>query len=180
MTIHEQHAQMVHTLQKPGEDILSGLTPEKCSLMHMAMGIAGEIAELIGSHDRENTIEELGDLEFFLMGYMQILSIAPQEIALAAEELPEPADFIASFVTVIDDILDVTKRYTIYGKPIDIKRVNTILARLLINIMNVYSTMSLDREEVLAQNIEKLTGKSGRYASGKYSDEAANERADKA
>ena len=61
--------------KKPGEDILKSLTPEKCELLHMAVGLAGEVGEFLDAvkrHvfydkpiDRENAIEELGDIEFY-------------------------------------------------------------------------------------------------------------------
>lgn len=60
---------------KRGEEILKSLTPEKCELLHMAIGLAGEVGELLDAvkrHvfydrplDRENAIEELGDIEFY-------------------------------------------------------------------------------------------------------------------
>lgn len=84
---------MVRALAKPGADILASLTPAKCHLGHMAMGIAGEAGEILDAikrHtiynkdlDRENVIEELGDLEFFQEGVRQILGITREEVLLA-------------------------------------------------------------------------------------------------
>lgn len=80
------HMHMVSLLKKPGEAILDTLTPEKCDLWHMATGIVGEAGELTDAIkkavaynkelDRENVIEELGDLEFYLEGLRQILGIS--------------------------------------------------------------------------------------------------------
>jgi len=52
------------------------ITPEQCELLHAAIGIAGEAGELLDAvrkHvfdgeplDRENVIEELGDIDFYL------------------------------------------------------------------------------------------------------------------
>ena len=52
------------------------LTPQQCELLHAAIGIAGEAGELLDAvrkHvfdgqplDRENVIEELGDIDFYL------------------------------------------------------------------------------------------------------------------
>ena len=79
------HAQLVTTLKKPGADILAKLTPQQADLIHMAIGVAGESGELLDAVkkfaiyqkpiDMENIIEELGDIEFFLEGIRQILSI---------------------------------------------------------------------------------------------------------
>lgn len=113
------HSELVRALVKPGADIIWNLTPTSAHLLHMAVGVSGEAGELLDAVkkaaiyvkpiDRENVIEELGDLEFYMEGLRQGLSIT--------------------------------------------------------------------REETLAHNIAKL---SKRYAAGKYSNQAAQERADKA
>lgn len=84
-----QHNQLVKALVKPGEDIINELTPQKAELWHMASCIPGEAGELfdaVKKHviygkelDRENVIEELGDLEFYLEGLRQILNITRPE-----------------------------------------------------------------------------------------------------
>lgn len=113
-----EHHQLVQALAKPGADIVATLTPESAHLLHMAVGVSGEAGELLDAVkkaaiyvkpiDRENVIEELGDLEFYMEGLRQGLGIT--------------------------------------------------------------------REETLKANIAKL---SKRYASGKYSNQQAQERADK-
>lgn len=83
------HAQMVAVLQKPGVDILAALTPHKADMLHMALGIAsegGEVADAIKAWaiygkelDRDNVVEELGDLEFFMEGLRRELKITRDE-----------------------------------------------------------------------------------------------------
>ena len=83
------HSEMVATLVKPGQDIIDSLTPIKAHLWHMASCIPGEAGELfdaIKKHviygkelDRENVIEELGDLEFYLEGLRSALHITRGE-----------------------------------------------------------------------------------------------------
>ena len=80
---------MVAALAKPGEAILSSLTPDRCHLLHMAVGVSGEAGELLDAVkkatiygkplDRENVIEELGDLEFYMEGLRQGLGITREE-----------------------------------------------------------------------------------------------------
>lgn len=75
------HRDMVKKLAKSGEDILKSLTPEKCHLIHMAIGIAGEAGEILDAvkcHvfynkelDLKNIDEELGDSEFYMEGLRQ-------------------------------------------------------------------------------------------------------------
>lgn len=80
---------MVKGLAKPGEAIVDSLTPEKAHQLHMAVGISGEAGELLDAIkksviynkplDRENVIEELGDLEFYMEGLRQGLGITRRE-----------------------------------------------------------------------------------------------------
>lgn len=84
--LENDHHEMVRTLAKPGQDIINSLTPERADLLHMALGVAGEAGELVDAikkHviynkeiDRDNVIEELGDLEFFMKRIRQILNIS--------------------------------------------------------------------------------------------------------
>ena len=84
------YAAMVAVLAKPGEDILDTLSPERVHLLHMAVGVAGEAGELLDAikkHcfynkplDLNNVVEELGDLEFYMEGLRQGLSLLRQEI----------------------------------------------------------------------------------------------------
>lgn len=80
---------MVAALVKSGENIISDLTPESAHLIHMAIGVSGEAGELLDAVkkasiyakpiDRENVIEELGDLEFYMEGLRQCLGISREE-----------------------------------------------------------------------------------------------------
>jgi NTP pyrophosphatase (non-canonical NTP hydrolase) len=75
------HSELVANLVKPGGEILKTLTPEKCHLLHMVLGIAGEAGELVDAikkHviydqdlDLDNVVEELGDLQFYMEGLCQ-------------------------------------------------------------------------------------------------------------
>lgn len=66
------------------------LTPLQCAITHMSMGILGEAAEVMEvlvDHvlldqplDKENIIEELGDIEFYLEGLRQAIGVSRAEI----------------------------------------------------------------------------------------------------
>jgi len=83
------HADMVKALAKPGADIVASLTPETTHLLHMAVGVSGEAGELLDAVkkaaiyvkpiDRDNVVEELGDLEFYMEGLRQGLGISREE-----------------------------------------------------------------------------------------------------
>ena len=88
-TVEASHTAMVAALVKPGADILASLTPIKCNTLHMAVGISGESGELLDAIkkavmynkplDRENVIEELGDLEFYMEGLRRQLYISREQ-----------------------------------------------------------------------------------------------------
>ena len=118
MMNEQDYDKMTAALSKAGGAIIADLSPEKADLLHMAVGVAGEAGELLDAVkkatiynkplDRENMIEELGDLEFYMSRVRQLIGVS--------------------------------------------------------------------RDEVLEHNISKL---SKRYAKGQYSNEQAQERADK-
>ena len=75
------------------------------------------------------------------------------------------------------EILDCFKKHVVYQKPLDIENAKEELGDLLFYMSNLMQSVGLSFEEVLQHNIDKL---SVRYASGKYSNQQAQERADKA
>lgn len=84
-----EHHELVRRLAKPGLHIVEELTPENAHRWHMASCICGEAGELfdaIKKHvlyskplDRENVIEELGDIEFYMEGLRQSLGLTRAE-----------------------------------------------------------------------------------------------------
>ena len=86
MDIKKEHKEMVARLLKTGEDTINDLTPDAAELLHMAVGISGEVSELneplyecaVCGHSikdkEENILEEMGDICFFIEGAMQILN----------------------------------------------------------------------------------------------------------
>ena len=87
--LERSHAHMVLSLAKDGNAIINDLTPETAHNLHMAVGIAGEAGELLDAVkksaiynkliDRENVVEELGDLEFYMEGLRKKLGITREE-----------------------------------------------------------------------------------------------------
>jgi len=80
---------MVEALAKDGALILEEMTPKQMHELHMSVGVSGEAGELIDAVkknciyqkplDLENVIEELGDLEFYMEGLRQSLSITREQ-----------------------------------------------------------------------------------------------------
>jgi NTP pyrophosphatase (non-canonical NTP hydrolase) len=87
---YDEYSKFVDSCIKPGQEIKDSLTPEQCHLLHMAVGISGEAGELLDAikkHtiyqkplDRENVIEELGDLIFYMQGIINVLDLEGDEI----------------------------------------------------------------------------------------------------
>ena len=83
------HGDMVKALKKDGNEIKQDLSARDCDLIHMIMGISGEVGELLDAVkkaiiyrkrlDLTNVIEELGDIEFYLEGFRQALRITREE-----------------------------------------------------------------------------------------------------
>lgn len=80
---------MVSQLAKCGETIANEITGADAHLLHMSVGVSGEAGELLDAVkksviyrkpiDRDNVVEELGDLEFYMEGLRQGLGITRQE-----------------------------------------------------------------------------------------------------
>ncbi len=87
------HAEMVARLVKTGDAIIAGLTPETMDMLHAAVGVSGEAGELLDAVkkvavynkpvDRENIVEELGDLEFYMEQIRQRLGVTREETLAA-------------------------------------------------------------------------------------------------
>lgn len=86
----QDYDKMTAALSKAGSDIINELSPEKADLLHMAVGVAGEAGELLDAVkkatiynkplDRENMIEELGDLEFYMSRVRQLIGVSRDEV----------------------------------------------------------------------------------------------------
>lgn len=86
----QDYEQWVMSKAKDGGLIASNLTASNAHLIHMAIGIAGESGELLDAIkkaviygkplDRENVIEELGDLEFYMAGLRAALDITREQV----------------------------------------------------------------------------------------------------
>jgi len=84
-----KHNEMVRALVKSGDIIAKEINSYDAHLIHMAIGISGEAGELLDAIkkqviyrkplDRENVLEELGDLEFYMEGMRQGLGITRED-----------------------------------------------------------------------------------------------------
>ena len=184
------HAELVANLAKPGAEIIADLTPEKADLLHMAVGVSGEVGELIeglqyGSApveelDRENVVEELGDCEFYLERIQQI--VGDRFDVVVRVDIPfngypiMAARLIARLSVNAARLLDTVKKHAIYNKELDVVRVCAAGQLIRGDLLVVGHLIDSSHKEVIAANIAKL---SKRYSSGSYSNDQAQQRADK-
>ena len=93
---------------------------------------------------------------------------------------PEKADLLHMAVGVsgeAGELLDAVKKAVIYNKELDVTNIIEELGDLEFYMSKVRQIIGVSREEILKANISKL---SVRYSEGKYTNEQAKERADKA
>lgn len=193
----QAHQEMVTRLAKPGHAILDTMTPAKSHLLHMAIGISGEVGELIAglhtynrhtqnlraiSECYENVLEELGDIAFYVEGLLQGVGLTHDSVAkvlIDGENSVEVSYDLAEGIAIYSaNILDTVKKHVIYNKVVDEKVLLDNLCGLEYHLEEIRMFAGVSREDTLAHNIAKLTGDKGRYKQG-YSDKAAQERADK-
>ena len=87
--VHTDYSAFVASRKKSGEQLYNEITPLKCDLNHMIVGLVDEVGELascIKKHtmydqplDRENFKEEAGDVLFYLEGALQAVGLTMQE-----------------------------------------------------------------------------------------------------
>lgn len=167
------HAELVAGLKKPGEAIIQSLTPEKADLWHMASCVPGEVGELLEAlrnNDRTNIKEELGDVKFYLEGVRQnqglTRDIYVDLVSIDSSYLP----FYAG------ELFDAVKKHVIYNKEMNREKLVAALVSVEACLLRIEEETGISHDEACAGNIEKL---SVRYQGIKYSDEAAQNRADK-
>lgn len=170
------HADMVRQLAKSGDAILATLNSHKVHLWHMAV-VIGEVAELTISTGRENSVEELGDIEFYLEGIRQGLAVDYLDVdrsdIIKAFKYETPN---GSMVSAAGDVLDQIKKYVIYNKDLNLAALVIALGSLEYHLESFRQDENITYQETLDHNVAKL---GARYKGHNYSDEAAQLRADK-
>ena len=89
----KHYTAFVDSLVKDPVEIVEEMSPERASIMHMSIGISGEAGELLDAvkkHiiygkplDRDNIIEELGDLEFYMAGLRSAIGVTRSQVLLS-------------------------------------------------------------------------------------------------
>lgn len=191
----------VAALAKPGQAIIDSLTPGKADLIHFAIGLSGEIDEIVGAidlfqaskgpEDRKALCRELGDLLWYLQASENaakkefsfqgcILETYREDWMKVTGPEEIPLEGLVSSISVINDRV---KRYVIFNHPADTQFEGVSLSegfsKALIDAathLSVLTTaLGFTPQEVEYENMDKL---SVRYEKLVYSDQAAKARAD--
>lgn len=182
MTQKINHPDMVRVLAKSGADIRASLTDLDCHKAHMIWGL-WEVSEIVGYEDAANLIEELGDFEFYFEGLRQGYGFTYEQTLIALSQI-DPSSFNAdSYLTygeqllvVVGNLADLVKKEVIYRKHVESDTILHATAAVQYFLNQFYEHHVATREDAINGNIEKL---SKRYEGFKYSDAAAQARADK-
>lgn len=175
------YAEMVSKLAKSGKDILVSMTENKLHVWHMASCIMGEVGELVEGYqqrDANNIKEELGDIEFYLQGLRNGLNITYDEIVTLDVSSHKATTYAVDGMVVWSaNIFDACKKWIIYEKEIDYKKLIFALAVFEMYIRWARMRAGIIREDCLKSNMEKLARRYGpEYG---YSNAAAQNRVDK-
>lgn len=185
----KKHSEMAAGLAKPGEAILASLTPGDMAMIHAIIGVCGEAAELMEALyepdmekiDRENVVEELGDIEFYLVELRRHLGVSRPAFPGNSESIcPRGETHTKSCMNLLIEagrLMDLIKKASIYRKHINTDEIMVLLGWVDNSLNEIREFFGVSREHTLIHNYNKLER---RYPGFKYSDQAAQERADKA
>jgi len=170
---------MVRDLFKVGKE----LGNQYGDSMHATIGIVGECGELFMALGKGQTLEEMGDVEFYMEAFLQRTpgissreDLEQRTIGLPA--VPMPSLQTAPLVNATE-LLDAVKKGWVYNKDLDMNRIEQcwIIQRHYMDLLYHYT--GIPRAVAMHANQMKLIGPKGRYPDGRYSDKAAQDRADK-
>ena len=135
-------------------------------------GISAEAiaSEILCGSSNTNTVPVYGHM-------VSVLFKDPEE--LLAQLTPQMVDLWHAGTGVAGEggeLLDAVKKYAVYNKPVDRTNIIEELGDLEFYMEAVRQNLGITREETLVHNVQKLAK---RYGSGTYSDQQAQQRADK-
>lgn len=182
-----RHADMVKVLVKSGAELKKGLTPQKLQMWLMGCDIiikAGQLFDIIKKHtiynkdlDRKQFYDAIDTLDTSVGDCGMVLE------AVLHKSLPNPSDLELEILHMAScipgegaELLEMVLANIKASLPMDIENAKEELSDLEFYMEGCRARFNITRKQTLDKNYEKL---SVRYKGMKYSDEAANKRADK-
>ena len=173
------HPDMVRRLFKDPTTI--HLTPDQINLLHAAVGLAGEAGEVLDlvlkdeASRRDELVNELGDVEFYLESVRQALGITFPCLGMDTQSQATPLEDAAGMSVCACSLLDAAKKSAFNGRDDQLEALHTEVFKMACFLDLVRSHFNITRQETLDANIAKL---GARYDGFEYSDEAAAARRD--
>lgn len=155
------------------KNLFKTMGSQEATVMHAAIGLSGEVAELTAARDRDEVVEEVGDIEFYLEALRQHVGgtrgqFVSQDTDIGSLQL--------DLVRLSGTVLDMAKKSWVYGRKLDDKVIHETIDRIDSVLAELRNILGCRKSEILEANQIKL-GK--RYPQGVYTDGHANERLDK-
>lgn len=116
-------------------------------LLHAALGVCTETAELHDGHTLVNWVEEIGDILWYL-------AIADSTISWRIMDYT--VDTTKPMLFYIGEIQDVLKRHVFYGADLNIDRMGRAFEGILRHCFDELENRGYDPEEAMVANIMKL------------------------
>ncbi|URA07045.1 putative nucleotide pyrophosphohydrolase [Xanthomonas phage Elanor] len=167
--------QMVRNLFKPMP------TKQLCAV-HAAIGLAGEVAELIVTNSIEHVVDEMGDVEFYVEAAYQVIGgrIQPGEELYVEANEPASNQVLGTVTIALSTsagrLLDLTKKAWVYDQDLNERAIRYELMRIEVMLGCLRDLVGIRRPDVLGANQAKL-GK--RYPEGVYTNRDAQLSVDK-
>lgn len=184
--MEDGYAEFVTSRTKDPSKIAQEMTPKAASLLHGAVGLCGEVGELLDAvymgrmRDKENIVEELGDIAFYSTMILSEINIElpPASSPYVSVSINDTETAVCAMSVFAASLLDLAKKLAIYGDvTVLIKKheFSHLLSSIRDLCLSVMIDVGVTEKFVLEENMKKL---SKRYENG-YTDNAAKERADK-
>lgn len=155
-------------------------------ILHAALGLAGEVFELRNSTSIENSLEEQGDLFFYVIALMQKTDFKIKDLAFYYKPKNQLVRSYAIWETIAEEAIDCTKKLVIYEQrkknlPVSTDLLWNSVGRIFAGDYEMNSCHHVEfalsyLRPVIQGNIDKLLK---RYPTLTFSTEESHARADK-
>lgn len=152
----EHTPEFVRPQWKDGETArAAGPDHKYARLMHAAMGLCTESAELLASRVTVNEIEEVGDVMWYVALLADALGLRLEAFFAEAPKYTEGSP-LHNVVIQSAEVVDVLKRTTIYGAPLDEGRIIRSIHEIIANLRRISLTYSEGLYLAMDRNVAKL------------------------
>jgi len=127
------------------------------TVVHMLFGLSSELGELVAAKDRQNALEEIGDMLWYLHTGMRYQGIPVYTPPCPLPERVWYAEASTScLLKAIGSLTDLYKRELFYGSPAPVSAVREVVQNILSELAVIIEANNSSFEEVYSMNIEKL------------------------